>query len=417
MDASAATGDAKSSAPIWKHGPSGELGIGPLKWQRWRQLMLVLCVPTILFFIFVLHSWAVFIIFCGSIIAANRLAKLEGTPSLVEAATMHWGLMFAAAAGGLLALELLQEQVGGTVFGLAYGFGFVGFIYLVGIRYGAQRLLEWEPQASKIPLPEVSLGDLKAMREEIEWGRVSLDTLPVFDEKKPELLKAWEDRDPPRIAHILQEGNVQTQESWSRVNTMFNRAQTYIDRSRSKLNRLLIEAEQRLKPFNINYDAIPIEPSKQGHLEMSAAIPKNLTAKRINQQNTAFIQGGARSVAQGAFGQLPPLAAVAAVGIAVAAHFIYKSRNLRKLKDVEGQLVINAKAVRGDCAMVNSVFTTRLLPQFDAMMDVTSRLEQGLAELQAGSIDTDDKTQRDKALQMAFALVQGKKLVATAGGN
>jgi hypothetical protein len=278
-------------------------------------------------------------------------------------------------------------------------------------------LLEWEPQASKIPLPEVSLDDLKAMREEIEWGRVSLDTLPVFDEKKPELLKAWEDRDPPRIAHILQEGNVQTQESWSRVNTMFNRAQTYIDRSRSKLNRLLIEAEQRLKPFNINYDVIPIEPSKQGHLEMSAAIPKNLTAKRINQQNTAFIQGGARSVAQGAFGQLPPLAAVAAVGIAVAAHFIYKSRNLRKLKDVEGQLVINAKAVRGDCAMVNSVFTTRLLPQFDAMMDVTSRLEQGLAELQAGSINTDDKTQRDKALEMAFALVQGRKLVSTAGGN
>ena len=90
---------------------------------------------------------------------------------------------------------------------------------------------------------------------------------------------------------------------------------------------------------------------------------------------------------------------------------------MRKLKDVEGQLVVNAKAVRGDCAMVNSVFTTRLLPQFDAMMDVTSRLEQGLTELQAGSIDTDDKTQRDKALQMAFALVQGKKLVSTAGGN
>jgi|GEM_PF-6129045 len=413
MDASASSADAQ--APTWKHGPQGELGLGPIRWDRFREVAMTLCAPAFILFFFFGFNWATFLIFCASIVLSVRLARFDGTAKLVRDMTMHWTGVFAAASIGLLVLRFIANSSESGLVQAAYGLGAVAYAFGAASYYDGKRLLGWEPPANQVVLPDATIPELSAMREEIEMARLSLATLPVFDDKRADLCKAWEERDPPRIAHFLQEGNVQTQDSWSRCNTMFNHAQGYIDRARRKLNVMLVETEKRLKPFNINYDAIEVEGSKQGHLETSAAIPKNLTSKRINQQNTAFIQGGARAVAQGAYGQLPPLAAVAAIGIAVAAHFIYKSRTLRKLKDVEGQLTINAKAVRGDCDMVNSIFTTRILPQFDGMLDVMRRLESGLSDLKAEGEPS--PTDKDKALQVAFALVEGRRLVATAGGN
>lgn len=415
MSAVAKPSDDKSAAPVWKHGPEGELGIGSINWPRFRQLLLMFGLPSVLLLYFD-FGWATFFILCGSIFALTRLARFEGTPSLVETFTVHWGTLFAVAAGGLLVLQYLYDNVGGTLFGFAYGFGTLAFIYQVG-THDSKKLLAWEPPGSKLPPPDASLDDLKAMREEIGWGQSSLLSLPVFDDKRPELVDAWEKRDPPRIAHLLQEGNLETQESWKRASATLNRALSYTDRARHKLNGLLTQTEQRLAPFNINYQSIEVERSKQAHVEITAAIPKSLTVKRINAQNTAFIQGGSRAVAQGAFGQLPPLAAIAAVGISVVAHYAYKSRTLRRLKDAQGQLLVNAQAARGDFTTLDSVFATRLIPQFDGMIDVASRLENGLADLQPDAVDATSQSQRDKALQLAFALIEGKKLVSTTAGD
>jgi hypothetical protein len=299
----------------------------------------------------------------------------------------------------------------------AYGIGAVAYAFATAIYYDGKRLLTWEPPSSKAPPPDVSLDDLKAMREEIGWGQTSLASLPVFDDKRPELVDAWEKRDPPRIAHLLQQGNLETQESWKRASATLNRALSYTDRARHKLNGLLAQTEQRLAPFNINYQSIEVERSKQAHVEMTAAIPKSLTVKRINAQNMAFIQGGGRAVAQGAFGQLPPLAAVAAIGISVIAHYAYKSRTLRRLKEAQGQLLVNSQAARGDFTTLDSVFTTRLIPQFDGMISVVTLLESGLADLKPETVDANDPGQRDKALQLAFALIEGKKLVSTMAGD
>lgn len=417
MDAYATSRDERNGAPVWKHGPDGELGVGELNWAKLRQLMLVMWLPAavLMFFSF---NWATFLIFCGAIPVSVRLARLEGTPLMVEGATTHWGVLFAVAASGLFGARLLATNVETGLTNMAYALVALAFIYATVIHFDAKKLLNWETVKGKtVVAPETSIADLKAMRDGIESSRVSLASLPVFDDKKPELLKAWEDRNPQLISHLLQGANLQTQESWSRANSIFNRAQFYVDRARVKLNGLLPLMEQRLAPYNLNYQAIEVERSKLGHLEMSAAIPENLTVKRIDAQNTAFIQGGSKAVMDSAFGRLPPLVAVAFVGIVVAAHFIYKTRTLRRLKDAEGQLVINATAVRGDCTTVDSIFTTRLLPQFDGMIDVVARLEVGLADLQADGVDTTSEAQRAKALQMAFALVDGRRLVATAGGN
>lgn len=393
------------------------MGLGPLNWSRFAQLVAYIWLPTFVLLYYTGISWAAFLILVAAPFMASRLARLEGTASLVEGAETYWFWLFVAACIGLLALCWLANSVESGLTNAAYTIGALAFTFATIFHYTPKRLLAWEPTGSKLPPPDATLDDLKAMREEIGWGQTSLSSLPVFDDTRPELVDAWEKRDPPRIAHLLQEGNLATQDSWKRASATLNRALAYTDRARHKLNGLITQTEQRLAPFNINYQSIEVERSKQAHVEMTAAIPKSLTVKRINAQNTAFIQGGSRAVAQGAYGQLPPLAAVAAIGIAVAAHFIYKSRTLRKLKDTQGQLLVNSQAARGDFTTLDSVFTTRLIPQFDGMISVASRLESGLSGLKAEAMDATDAAQRDKALQLAFALIEGKKLVSTTAGD
>lgn len=417
MSAAAKPSEARSAAPDWKHGPEGELSLGPINWPRFAQLLAYIWLPMFVLIHYADWSWAEFIILFAAPFMASRLARLKGTAALVEGAEAYWFWLFVGAAAGLLALCWLAARAGSGLTDAIYAGGTLAFLGATVFHYTPTRLLTWEPSTSKIPPLNVSLDDLKAMREEIGWAKISLSSLPVFDDKRPELVDAWDQRDPPRIAHLLQEGNLVTQESWKRASAALNRALAYTDRARHKLNGLITQTEQRLAPFNINYQAIEVERSKQAHVEMTAPIPKSLTVKRINAQNTAFIQGGSRAVAQGAYGQLPPLAAVAAIGIAVAAHFIYKSRTLRKLKDTQGQLLVNSQAARGDFATLESVFTTRLIPQFDGMISVASRLESGLDDLTPEAVDATDAAQRDKALQLAFALIEGKKLVSTTAGD
>lgn len=417
MSAVAKASDDKDAAPVWKHGPDGELGIGAFNWERFRQSMAMLWLPSLVLFFIVGFNWATFLISFGSIFLASRLARFEGTAKLLHDMTMHWSGLFIAASLGLLVLRYLANSFDNGLTNVAYGLGAVAYTFATTIYYDRKRLLGWEPPSSKLPPPDTSLDDLKAMREEIGWSQTSLASLPVFDEKRPELVAAWDQRDPPRIAHLLQAGNLETQESWKRASATLNRALSYTDRARHKLNGLLTQTEQRLAPFNINYQSIEVERSKQAHVEITAAIPKSLTVKRINAQNTAFIQGGSRAVAQGAFGQLPPLAAVAAIGISVVAHYAYKSRTLRRLKDAQGQLLVNAQAARGDFTTLDSIFATRLIPQFDGMISVAMRLESGLADLKPETMDSSDPAQRDKALQLAFALIEGKKLVSTTAGD
>lgn len=402
--------------PIWTHGPKGTLSVGEVNTTRlWRSMSLLVGSSVVL--IYLAQNTAAADILCGAIFLSVRLARFDGNTILVDERTSQWTGLFAIASVLLLVVHAVAGYSGNGFIEVLSSLAMAAFFFVFVIYLTAARLINLDLERGKSAIADVSIDDLRAMREEIEAGRASFSSLPMFDTKEPALVDAWTKRDPQLIAALLQEGNLATQEGWSRVNTVFNRAQTYIDRARQKLSKLLVSAEQRLRPFNLNYDALEIEGSKLGYLEMSAAVPKSLTAKRINAQNTAFIQGGSRAVAQGFTGNVHPLAAVAMVGVSIAAHFIYKSRTLRRLKDAEGQLTVNAQAVCGDRDMVNSVLVTRLLPQFDGMIDVISRLEDGMADLQPDTVDASSTAQRDKATKMAFALIEGRKLVATAGGN
>jgi hypothetical protein len=396
------------------HGPSGELGIGAVDWRKLPRLILILCLPALLV-PWIFHSWATaFFCLCGAVPLSVRLARLGGTQSVVDQYVTHWIKIFAAGAGALLVLSFVAAGSGIVLYTAAA----LAFLYATTIYFNSKKLLAWEPPPDKAaPLPDIPISNLVSLRAELEVARVSLISLPVFDDAKPDLLDAWEKRDPAKIATLLHEGNRQTQESWSRANALFNQGQAGIDRARAKLSALLMQAETQLKPLNLDYCAITIERSKFGYLEMSAAIPKDLTANRITFKNNMIAQGGSRAMVESIAGKLPFWGAVIAVASAVIAHFVLKSRTLRRLKDTQGQLTVNAKAVRGDCATVDTLLTTRVLPQLTGMIDVMSRIETALASLQSEVVDPSNSDQRDKALQMAFALVEGRSLVATAGGN
>jgi len=419
MNARVANPIPKTAAPVWWHGPEGELGAGPVQWDLLWGLLLLGWLPGSIALLWVLpHSWPLLLISFCSIFVIVRRARLDGTPALVNGATKHWGMIFGIASAALYALRLLGES--SSFYYMLFVLAGVGYIYATTIYFTSQRLIAWEPPRSKTVAPrDIPLADLKKMREELERAKATLPSLPVFDADDDDLAAAWAAREPMQVAKILHEGNETTHESWKRAITLHNRAATYVDHARSKLNQLLTQAEQRLAQLNLDDKPLEIERSKLGQVEFARAIPQKLTVLHINRQFAAIAESPGRMSVQ-MLGRLPLPVAIPAIPLAfvmgVVMHFTYKSRVLRRLKDTEGQLVVNAEAARGDIATIQTILTTRTIPQFDGMMVVIERLDSGLHDLLPDA-KMPVATQRDKALQLAFVMLEGKKLVATLAGD
>src|ERR1700733_9444786 len=244
MSAVATPSGGKSAAPVWWHGAEGELGTGPVRWERFWQLFGWVWLPTFIFLFFSFNWATVLICFC-TVFVIVRFARLDGTPALVDEATKHWGLIFGGASLTLFVIHLLAKDSDSSFLNMVYTLGGMAYVYGATIRFKSQRLIEWQPQRSATVAARVfSWDDLKAMRKELGAAQASLLTLPVFDQSEPDLLKAWELRDPPRIAHLLQHGSELTQNSWKRAVTIHNRAANYTDHARSRLNGLLAQTEQ-----------------------------------------------------------------------------------------------------------------------------------------------------------------------------
>ncbi|MGH6871247.1 MAG: hypothetical protein ACREHE_07060 [Rhizomicrobium sp.] len=417
MSAVAKLREDKNAAPVWWHGPEGELGTGPVQWDKFWGLLLVVWLPGLAaIFYFFPFQWAMVLTGFCAIFVIVRFSRLDGTEELVLQAMKYWGVMFGGASLALYVGERVDN--GSDSFLEVVNFlGGLGYVYATTIYFTSQRLIAWEPKRSKTVAPrDIPLADLKRMGEELTRAQTTLLSLPVFDSKTAALANAWAVGDPENIADILQRGNQTTQESWKRAITLHNRAATYVDHARSKLNQLLTQAEQRLAQLNLDYKSLEIERSKLGQVEFARAIPQQLTVKRINAQFNAIVQSPGRVLAQVLGGRYPPLAMLFAVPLAIIAHFVYKSRTLRRLKDAEGQLAVNAEAARGDFSTIQTILTTRTIPQFDSMMVLIVRLDGGLHDL-VSDTNMPTTTQRDRALQLAFVMIEGKKLVATTAGD
>jgi hypothetical protein len=415
-----------TEAPVteWVLGPYGELGIGPVQWPKLRSYLFRIWLPSLLLVLWTFSLASIVVSGCLIFILV-RFSQLTGTDVLVHGARAHWGRVVAGASAALYALYFVHGPSAGSTFGWVYSGACVLTMIGTQILLGEGLLLSWEPDASAFPSPEVTLDELAAARDEFVAAADALLTLPLFDGQEPVLLQAWQARNPGHIAAILQEGNLLTQDAWKNATIFHNEAVALVDRGRRKLDRLVRLAQTRLDYFQIDTSAMEVERSKLAHLTLTRAVPRKLTSSEVCARQGAYLHGYAKVAVQGAMGSVSPVEALVGLGVVFALQLILTSRMLRRLKEVEGQLKVNAQTARGDLSIMSSLLTTRMIPQLEQMTVLIGRLEEGLLALprtaedrairDAGQIG--DPTAKDRALQLAFAVIEGKKLVGMAAGD
>ncbi len=408
----------------WKLGPHGELGLVPIQWPRLRSFLFRISLPL---FVLMLGdpSWAVAAITICSVFILIQFSRLEGTDALVKGALSHWGRILGGASVTLYALYHLYLAFPNSTLEPLYHVGLWGYAFGVYFFVSERLLLTWEPYVHALATPEVSISELNAAHEEFINAKEALRSLPVFDDRDAELLQAWQARDTMGIAAILQKGNLLTQQAWRDATVFHNDAVALTDRARNKLNRLLLLSQKRLAYFQIDYATLEVERSKLAHLTLTRAIPKRLSSSRVNAQHGAFLHGYSRIVVQGAVGAISPAEIVVGLGITFVMQKIIVSRMLRRLKDIEGKLKYNAHTAQGDFSIISAVFETRIIPQLEQISSLVVRLEEGLlalprepepsAPLSAGGIE--DPLEKENALRLAFAMIEGRKLVGMMAGN
>ena len=259
----------------------------------------------------------------------------------------------------------------------------------------------------------VSTETLRAKRASVDTGLAKLATLTVFSANDPTLDEAWEKKNIERIETILKRGDELTRSNWQQGIAVFNSAAADVDIARGKLRYLVTESEAALAPYNIDYASIDVSKSKV--LEGYAPIADR---KKFLTEKANYHQAVALNAWRVTTGQMPwQIAAVAVAGIAVW-HFINRSKALRLLKEMQGKIIVNAEAATGDFALIRSMLTTRVIPQFEGLLEITSHLESELTDLR--SVGTDPaqvQDARDRAFRLARSLVEGKRFLEMMAGD
>ncbi|HET7231854.1 MAG TPA: hypothetical protein VFJ16_17715 [Longimicrobium sp.] len=409
-----------------------ELRVGRIDGARFPQQLLRLCLPGLVLVAISRGNPRVFIPsvligFC-SIFLAFRLSRIHGDEKCVARVVRGHTILFVLCSAVILLMGQTSDVDAMLTVFLLYLVGFTcvltarrmtGSVTRAVPAGAATRAVPARtavaPRATRAAPPAISVTELRSMQQEIVRSRGSLESLPVFDESQSALQQAWKAGDPSRVAPLLEAGNRQTQNSWQRAVAVHNRAVDYTDRAREKLNHLLAQVQQRISVFNLDLDAIERERSKRGYVTFAQAIPPRLTERRIALRNRSFSQGASHAALRiGRAGH--PLAGLLAAGAVLAAQYAYSSKILRELKDAEGQLVVDAEAARGDFAMVDSVLATRIIPNFQRMLELITQLEAEFGELR-GDVNIDEPEVREKAMRLAFAVIEGRRLVTTMAGD
>ncbi len=233
----------------------------------------------------------------------------------------------------------------------------------------------------------------------------------VFTGEEEEVVRAWQGRHVERIEKLLRENDQLTRGNWDKGIQEFNSCLGDIDAARTALRDLLAECEEVLARFKIDYEKIVV-PSQtvQGFMPLPPARKKFITEK-LN-----YAQGMGSGVAKVATGQAPwQVAAVVLVGMGIW-ELANRSKILRQLKEIEGKILENAGAARGDLDMFYRLIETRVIPQMQGLIEVVEKLETAKSDLGMNP-DKDSPEAREKALRLAFAVLEGKRLLQMAGGN
>jgi hypothetical protein len=261
-----------------------------------------------------------------------------------------------------------------------------------------------------LPVTREELSDMQSqMRADFD----RLESLSPFDAARPELIKAWKDSNTGYLEHLLQEGDNQTRASWDDAIGIFNAAKDSVDVARSGLRQSVAAAETALVAYTIDEASIVVERSGslEGAMRAAQLAPKTLTQK-LN-----YGRGSAMMATKAFTGNVPWQVAAGAAVLSLIMMAVNHSKLMRQLKGLEGQLVGQAEAVRGDITLIESELRLRLIPQFDGLAALLGRLQDGLANLGAAEALVGHGNAKAEAFHLACAVREANYLLEMKAGN
>lgn len=396
--------------------PYYDMRSGRFQWSVFsNQLGALAFVPfVVMLFLF---GYGTFLMVIAAIGQAHRLARLEGTPSAVEATNGHVLGQFYLHFAGVVLLKLLvgwtENSEGAHSLALLIYFGFS--TYAAGrFMFHLRRAKLWKApreRHGKVTPAPMATEELRRQRTIIVANLAMMREFPVFDADNPEVVEGWEKKFTGRLERLMQQGDAQTRLSWQQAVGVFNHASQSVDAARLNMKRTLAQAEAALTKYAIDPSAPDTIASRPASGEAPIAAIKRDLGQKLN-----YTQGVGNAMQQVVRGQMPWQFAAVAAAVSVVMLFINESKLLRQLKEMEGQLVVDASAARGDMTMVESVINTRLLPQLDGLIAATVVLENEVAGVREAEVDGSPAA-RERALRLSFSVAEGKQLLETLAGD
>lgn len=365
---------------------------------------------------------------------SRRLARIEvdgGSWWYANRSTI-WRLMkdeLLLLAYQALAMATLLTIILGAGFTVAYGIQ----LYRIQRRVGETHLSEWmenaviglvrdypasahrvAPTVVEVPVDlSVTSEQLADMQARMRADFDRLATLRPFDRERPELIKAWKDSNTRYLEHLLQEGDTLTRAAWNEAIGIFNTAKDDVDLARGGLRQALAAAETALAPYAIDMDAIVVAQSGTlaGAMKVAQLAPKTFT------QQLNYGRGTTVAATKAVTGNMPWQAAAAFAAFSLVMVAVNHSKLMRQLKELEGKLVEQAAAVKGDLGLIESELRLRLVPQFDGLSGLFDRLENGRAALAAAEVTVGTGAANAEAFTLACAVREARYLLEMKAGN
>jgi len=392
------------------------LVVGEIDSGRLFQLLLLFTGPS-LFFLIVFPGLGTAAMCVGSALASFRLSRFRGEPQAVGEFLSRQKSTVAIGLAAILVMQWIATATSGNgfvgnLFYVVYIFIASAFTIGMSVVSPGKATPATTNKKAVVPRAVVSTETLRAKRAMMDAGLAKLATLTVFSANDPALDQAWEKRNIDSIEAILKKGDGLTRSNWQQGIAVFNSAAADVDIARGKLRYLVTESETALAPYNIDYASIDV--SKSQVLEGYAPIA---TRHKFLTEKADYTTGTGLGIARVVNGQTPwQVAAVVGVSIAIW-HFVNRSKALRLLKEMQGKLVVNAEAATGDFGLIRDLLTTRVIPQFDGLLEVTSHLESELSDVRSVTDPAQTPGARDRAFRLARSLVEGKRFLEMMAGD
>ncbi|OXE36093.1 MAG: hypothetical protein CGW95_09780 [Phenylobacterium zucineum] len=270
-----------------------------------------------------------------------------------------------------------------------------------------------EPIAEVSIIPSVTSEQLSELHDQMADDLSRLSTLEPFNTERVDLAGAWYETNVRQLEQLLDEGDRQTRKAWKESIKIFNAAKENVDTARGGVRVSVTEAEAALAAYTINEASIVIERS--GTLQ-GAMVAAQLAPKTFIQQ-LRFDRGVPLAMTKFTTGNMPWQVAAAFAAGSLVMMAVNHSKLMRQLKELEGQLIEQSEAVRGDIRLIESELRLRLIPQFDGLTALLDRLRKGVLELSAAEATVGRGNAKPEAFNLACAVREANYLLEMKAGN